>query len=653
MKTGLMLSALKHNLTITGYFSFAKVLLIGLTMILPVFAISHELSRCGQAVRQTIRGAFEANLPPDSCPVASRLVQWLQLQKLEKMNALSLPKIIAFFSSNPDWPLKARFQAQAEENLKGDENLRELGKWFEKNPPLTEKGAIFYARSLTQAGRKNAAARVIRQAWTSLDLEGAVLKSFWNEFKKYLTPEDHRRRIDRLLTRENVAAACRMFPWLKENDQALAHARIALIQQAGDVDTKLSSVPQEFAKDPGLIYDRIKWHRRKENNALMLKLFDEIPQPKEDEELWWRERNLLVRRLMDDQQYQDAYNLIKDHGLASGENFAHGEWLAGWIALRMLKRPGIALTHFQTLHAKVKSPISVARAAYWSSRAAAALGKKEDAEAWMAKAKNFPGTYYGQIALRGSVTGATPPLHSRRPDIDGNLRQKFEQREMVQAIRLLCGTGGKHLAEPLASKLSEDLTNPGEQILLIELAAKDCGPYYGVVASKKLPLKNVPLIEAAYPVLSRHYHNDVNKTNPALVHAIIRQESRFKAEAISPAGAQGLMQLMPRTALETARKTKTRLGSLCDPHVNVPLGCAHLRELLRQYNGSLILSIAAYNAGVAAVELWIRKYGDPREPEVDLIDWIEEIPFAETRNYVQRVWENYAYYAQRLGTQAS
>lgn len=641
----------RHNLTITGYFPFAKVLLMWSAMLVSAGAVSHELSRCGRALHQALEGTFDGHLRATSCPVASRLVQWVRLQKPEEMIVMPFSRVMAFFLENPNWPLKERIQSRGEENLKGDERPQDLRKYFDEHPPLTVKGATFYIRALIQAKRRNAAIRVIRNTWTTFEFNETALKTFWNEFKKYLSQEDHHRRVDRLLMQEKVAAARAMFPWLNEKHKALADARIALIEQAGDVDTKLAKVPEALSKNPGLVYDRIKWHRRKENNSTMLKLFDEISPPKEDEELWWRERNLLVRRLMDDRRYQDAYNLVKEHGLSSGENFANGEWLAGWIALRLLNRPGVALAHFQTLNAKVKTPISLARAAYWCARAASALGKKEEAKSWMSKAQNFPGTYYGQIALRGSVTGATPPLHSKRPNIDGALRQKFEQREMVQAIRLLSALGAKHLIEPFGVKLFKDLTDPGEQILLIELAAKEGGPYYGVLAAKKLPLKNVPLIEAAYPVLPRPYHKAFNKINPALVYAIIRQESRFKADAISPAGAQGLMQLMPKTALQTAKKRKARLGSLCDPHVNVPLGCAHLQELLDRYNGSLILAIAAYNAGVTAVESWIEKYGDPREPHVDLIDWIETIPFAETRNYVQRVWENYAYYAQRLGKQ--
>jgi soluble lytic murein transglycosylase len=635
----------KPNLTIARYFSFAKVLLLGLMVVAPIFGISHEISRCGRALHQATQGTFDGTLRPESCPVTSRLVQWLQLQK----PGASFSKTTRFLRENPGWPLKDRLQSLAEENLMGNEPPQELIDWFEENSPLTIRGVTVYARILIRAGKKNAARRVIRDAWVKMEFEGMSLKPFLAEFKGYLTQEDHQQRADRLLTREKITAVQALFPWLNKNHQALASARIALIQQSGDVDAKLRQVPKDLTQSPGLIYDRIKWHRRKENNDAMMKLFQEIEQPKEDEELWWRERNLLVRRLMDDRRYEDAYHLVKEHGLSNGESFANGEWLAGWIALRMLKRPGIASGHFQKLYKNVKSPISLARASYWASRAAEAMKKKEEAQTWMIKAKAYPGTYYGQIALRGGVTGTTPALHSRRPKIEAKLHQRFEQRELVQVIKLLCAVGAKHLIEPFGIKLAQELMDPGEQILLIEIAAKDCGAYYGVLAAKKLPMKNVPLIEAAYPILPRQYHTVAQQANPALVHAIIRQESRFKANAISPAGAQGLMQLMPKTALKTAQNIKTRLGPLCDPDVNIPLGCAHLRELLDKYKGSMILAIAAYNAGVTPVNEWIQKYGDPRELGVDLVDWIEKIPYAETRNYVQRVWENYTYYVQRLG----
>jgi soluble lytic murein transglycosylase len=594
-------------------------------------------------------GMFPGNTRLDHCPLTSRLILWLRLQHPVEKLGVSFTQTVELLQQNPNWPLKDKLQVQAEENLSNLDDRGVIRMWFENNPPLTVKGATYYARALLRAGKKNAAKKTVQTAWINLDFGTGNLKSFWQEFKEFLTQEDHQKRVDRLLTTEQIAAARSMFPWLNEAHQALADARISLIQQTGDVDSKLSRVPSELMKNPGLYYDRIKWHRRKENNLHMLKLIEESSQPKEDGELWWKERNILIRRLMDEHRYQDAYNLAKGHGLSNGESYANGEWLAGWIALRMLKRPGVALSHFQTLYSNVKSPISLSRAAYWAARAATASGKKEESHKWMTIAKRYPGTYYGQIAIRGSVLGGIPPLHSKRPNIDGTVRQKFENRELVKVIQLLCAVGAKHLVEPFGIKLSQELTDPSEQVMFIELAAKECGPYYGVLTSKKLPMTNVPLIDAAYPVLPRHIQKLVEKSNPALVHAIIRQESRFKPDAISSAGAQGLMQLMPHTALKTAKRMKTRLGSLSDPNVNVPLGCAHLRELLAQY-GSIVLSIAAYNAGVTAVQSWLKQYGDPRHPDVDLVDWIEKIPYAETRNYVQRVLENYAYYAQRLKT---
>jgi soluble lytic murein transglycosylase len=633
------------RLTIPIFSSFAKVLAIGVGIISVTFANPTEISRCGRALYQATQGNFDGVLRSESCPLTAKLVSWLQLQK----PGASFAAIGAFIQKNPDWPLKDRLLLRAEESLSGEEKPGELIAWFSKNPPQTVRGARFYAHALLAADKKDAAVKLIRDTWVNKNFDIATLKSFFIDFKGYLTQKDHQQRVNRLLMEEEIGAAKHMLSWLSPAQQDLAQARIALITQAGDVAAKIARVSRKLLPHTGLIYDRIKWHRRKESNALMLKLFLRVSQPEEGKDLWWRERNLLVRRLMDDRQYENAYKLVKGHGLTSGENFANAEWLAGWIALRMLKKPMIALKHFETLHKGVKSPISVARAAYWMGRTYDAMKKKQEAHAWMERAKAHPGTYYGQIALRGSVLGTAPALHSPRPKIDGKLRHKFEAREFVRMVRLLQAVGAKDLVDAFGIHLSRNITDPAEQILLIEFARKEGGPYHGVVTAKKLTLKTVPLIEAAYPILSGAYYKILQGANPALVHAIIRQESRFKADALSPAGAQGLMQLMPKTAQQTAQKFKVPFGSLVNPKINISLGCAHLRELLRKYGGSLILSIAAYNAGSAAVESWIQQYGDPRRPGVDLVDWIETIPYAETRNYVQRVLENYAYYAQQLG----
>jgi hypothetical protein len=240
METGLMYYKLKPNLTITRYFSFAKVLLMGLIIILPINATPRELSRCGRPLQLAIKGALFDASHLESCPVTSRLIQWLHLQQPGEPPAIVFPRFIAFYRNNPEWPLKDRIQIQAEESMSGDEKSQDIRKWFEENPPLTTRGKIFYARALVAAGRKNAAQKVIRDVWINSDLEGTALKPFWNDFKSYLTQEDHQQRVNRLLMQEKVSIARIMFPWLSDSYKALADARIALIKQSGDVDTKTS-----------------------------------------------------------------------------------------------------------------------------------------------------------------------------------------------------------------------------------------------------------------------------------------------------------------------------------------------------------------------------------------------------------------------------
>jgi soluble lytic murein transglycosylase len=666
---------MKSSPILSLYVLLAKLLLAGIFGVVAVQAASGELSRCGHALQHAVKGNFDDPVSSASCPVTATLVEWLYLQKSGQKQGASFARIIAFLRKNPSWPLKDKLQSKAEAALTGTENVQDIISWFETNTPLTPRGAEFYARALITVGNGERATKTIREAWQHLEFTDAELNTFHNEFESYLTRADHNKRASRLLMRENIAAVQPLLPWLGSAGRLVAEARIALIGDAGNAQEKLDKVPLALRNDAGLIYDRLKNDRRNEQNMQMLKLFLKAPppEPKQDEDLWWRERNLLVRRLMDEHRYRDAWNLVSRHGLSEGENFANAEWLAGWLTLRKLNKPEVALKHFITLRNGVKSPVSVSRAAYWCSRAAQVLGQKEQAQRWLTEAKTFPGTFYGQVALRGGITGKTPLLHSRRPRVDAALHHSFENRPFIQVIRLLTAVKAKHLCEPFIVKLAQEITNPGEQIFMIELVSRNCGSYYGILTAKKLPLKNLPLIEAAYPLLSRHFDHETRRTNSPLVHAIIRQESRFKADAISPAGAQGLMQLMPKTALHTAQKIKYnhksvppakhakkgRLGgkalgnalggSLSNPDVNIALGCAHVRDLLDKYNGSLILTIAAYNAGGKAVDKWLEQYGDPRSPGVDLVDWIETIPYAETRNYVQRVLENYAWYKQQLG----
>lgn len=322
------------------------------------------------------------------------------------------------------------------------------------------------------------------------------------------------------------------------------------------------------------------------------------------------------------------------------------EWLSGWIALQFLKDSEVALNHFNRIRQKVKYPISLARASYWIGRASSLKGDKAAAVAAYRDAARHGTTYYGQLAA--AENGIPVTLANRTPAPNPSDTAKFNDDERVRIVRMLKQVRAFGVIRHFTDKLIRETNDPVRQVLVARLAQDIDRRDHAVRVGRRAYRFNLPMPEIAYPILT------MSKSTPslALSHAIIRQESNFDTSAISPAGARGLMQLMPRTAKDVARKLKVRysLRRLTDsPSYNIRLGRAYLARLLSRFDGSYVLAIAAYNAGPGAAKRWVRENGDPREADVDVIDWIESIPYRETRNYVQRVMENIQVYRIRLG----
>jgi soluble lytic murein transglycosylase len=344
-----------------------------------------------------------------------------------------------------------------------------------------------------------------------------------------------------------------------------------------------------------------------------------------------------------------AYRIVKDHGQTSGVGLADAEFLAGFLALRFLDMPSEAFNHFHKLYRSVSSPISKARGAYWSGRAADALGQKEQAREWFQTASEFGTTFYGQLAAkhlggRGHIDLPAEPRVSKAE------ATAFERRDVVRAARMLSEILGSNDSRVTAfvRRISLDAKAPSEYTLAARLAREVGRRDLAVAAAKDAAQENIFLVEAGYPMIK----TDVGNPELALIHAIIRQESTFNTNVVSSAGARGLMQLMPGTAQLVA----TRLGIkkhqqgrlISDPDYNVRLGAAYLDEMIERFNGSYVLAIASYNAGPSRTRQWIETFGDPRTGSVDVVDWIELIPISETRNYVQRVMEAMLVYRARI-----
>lgn len=573
----------------------------------------------------------------------AKVIDWLEMTS--PGNLRSFEEIAAFHDENPDWPYSYLLRRRAEEAMTDATADNRVLKWFATHKPLTTDGRVRLIAALMARGKTDAAQALIRETWIEGSFGATQEKQFLRTYRKYLTEKDHVERLDRLLWDGNYVQARRAVRLVDKGHQHLAMARISLRAFSGGVDWHIDQVPASLEKDLGLKYERVRWRRRKDRDDDAYELLKTVPANAPYAEMWWTERAIIARRYLEKGYVSEAYRLAAANGLTEGAQFAEAEWLAGWIALRFLKEPKQALFHFERLRKAVNYPISKSRAAYWAGRAASDSGDRKAANAYFLEASEHDTTYYGQLAaarLGRSIVLPTIEVRPTPKDVAA-----FEKDERVNAIVMLNQIGAADYIQPFIDALVDNdriISHEMTAKLALEIGRKDLA----VRAARKAYLAGAALPSIAYPVM------DMPNGRPeqALLHAIARQESNFDHKAVSHAGALGLMQLMPSTAKEVARHLQIGFsrGKLTEePEYNVRLGSAYLGQMLERFDGSYILAIASYNAGPGAAARWVRDYGDPRNGNVDPIDWVEMIPYRETRNYVQRVMENLQVYRARLG----
>ena len=576
----------------------------------------------------------------------ARVIRWMDLTR--RGSRASFREIAKFMDENPDWPYQALLGRRAEEAMTGKIPPHEVLAWFQARPPVSADGRVRFGAALLAGADEVKGRAVLKEAWIQGNFTKAREKNFYSRYRKLLTYTDHVKRLDRLLWEGRYWSSRRMLWKVKAGDRALGEARFQLRQMLGNVDRAIAKVPEEMRGDPGLVYERLRWRRRKGRDKSALEILDMAPETPAYPKKWWTERVILARRALNDGLVTTAYRLAREHGLESGAEFSEAEWLAGWIALSFLGDEDVAIGHFTAMFKAVKYPLSRSRGAYWIARAAAVSGKAELAELCYRVAAGHSIAFYGQLAAANldpeTVLKLPPP-----PAIDAALEMAFNDHELTRAVRILGELGENDRLDPFVRHLAGLRDEPGWRFLAASLAQDFGRPDLGIWVAKKSSKDGHELVGAAYPALKPD--PDKSAVEVPLTLAVIRQESAFDPGAISPAGARGLMQLLPRTARKVAKKhaipySRRRLTQ--DPDFNVLLGRAHLGDLLGMFEGSYVLALAAYNAGPSRARRWIRANGDPRESSVDVIDWIEMIPFNETRNYVQRILENLQVYRQRL-----
>lgn len=582
---------------------------------------------------------------------ARRLLQW---RRAASDPAATLSDLEMALEDLEGWPRLGVIRSEAEAKI--DASGRTPGEiiaWFAKEPPRSGVGKVALAEALLAAGDRQKGEALLREAWRGHVLPPADQARILSRHGARLSRDDHAARVDFLLWRDQRSLAQALLPKLTEAERNLAVARIKLRGRHKGVDAAVNAVPSALTSDPGLLYERARWRRRAglTNDALPLILdipADAAPTVARDE--IWVERRIHIGRVLERGDAKTAYELAAAHGLSSGVEFADAEWLAGWLALRRLNKPKLAAEHFARLDEGVSTPVSRARALYWRGRAAEELGEAAKAAEFFKAAAGETVTYYGQLAaarLGGAALKAALPAPVS-PTAEE--RAAFRARPLIRALILLGEMNQTTLFREFAYHIDDQLERPVDYALFAEIAQDRGMPDVAVRGAKAGLQRGVLEVDSAYPVIDLP---TLPRQAPeeALILALMRQESEFQPRAVSRAGARGLMQLMPATAKVTARQVgeSFRANWLTDDaEYNIILGSRHLGELVDDFDGSYVLAAAAYNAGASRARRWLVDYGDPRGGKVDPVDWVESLPFSETRNYVQRILENVQVYRARL-----
>jgi soluble lytic murein transglycosylase len=548
-----------------------------------------------------------------------------------------------------DWPRESRRIAAAEKLIEtSGKSPREIVDWFAGREPQTAQGAMALASAYRSLGDAPKAAGLIRSWWRDRSFEVEPQRAMLTRFGDVLTVDDYARRADILLYGAQGPAARELIPLLPADQQAAAQVRIAFRSDSSGAVAQADALPASVAQSPGVAFERAAYLRRKGLDTLAQALLPNFPKEivtPEQADRVWDERHRLVLAALKNGDGKAAYAAAADTGLTSGADAAEAEFYAGWLALTRLKDPERAARHFANLDRIGSSPITQARAWYWQGRAAEAMNDHNAANDFYAQASVHYATFYGQLA--GEKLGQKLTLASD-PTITAADRNRFERREAVQAMRLFYDQGLRDLFRTFALNLDDMLPSAAEEALLVDAMRGYGDQDTSMKVARAAAQRGFLLPERAYPY--RAPPQAMNAAEPALVLGITRQESGFDPLVRSGVGARGMMQLMPATAQIVARKTGVSYSPsmLDEPEYNMKLGSSFLGSLVDQFSGSYVMAVAGYNAGPGRPTQWSSYCGDPRGGTTDPLDFIECIPFSETRNYVMRVMEGMQVYRAKL-----
>ena len=546
------------------------------------------------------------------------------------------------------WPRAERWRIHAERQIETSGlSPKETVAWFADNDPQTAQGAMALAAAYRQLARPQDATALIKSWWRNRSFDADAQRTMLSRFSDVLTIEDHVRRVDVLLYNTQSMAARDLMPLLPADEQQAAAVRISLRANSSGANELAAALPASVAGRPGVAFEKAAYLHRHNLDNLALALVKDFPRDivtPEQTKAVWDERKQLILAALKAGDARGAY-AAADSGIASGPEAAEAEFFAGWIALTRLKDPDAAAKHFATIDRVGVTPITRARALYWEGRAAEARHDRAGAEAFYQAAAVHSTCFYGQLA--GEKLGRKLTLVSE-PEITPADRARFDGREAVQATRLLYELGYRDLYRSFVLSLDDVLPSTQDEAQLIDLVRGFGDQELSMKAARGAAQRGFILPMRAYPY--RSTPESPGAAEPAFVLAITRQESDFDPRTRSSVGARGLMQLMPSTAAIVARKIGVGYSAsqLDDGDYNMRLGAHYLGQLVDRFSGSYVMAAAGYNAGPGRPGQWANYCGDPRGGATDPVDFIECIPFSETRNYVMRVLEATQVYRAKL-----
>jgi len=576
-------------------------------------------------------------------------IQWRHL--ITKGNQASYYEYKTFINKNENYPRIGRVKYLAEHKLSTDKiSPKKIINSFASSEPLSGFGKMILGESYILTGDIEKGTKFIKDGWITADLTKSELRFYRKKFKKFLNADDYIKRADYLAWNNKYWDLKRLLRYLPKEYELLYNARQLLMSKSYGVDTAISKVPVKFKNDAGLNYDRLKWRRKRGRVDSSVEILLKIKNTKDylvRPDKWWIEREIISRSLIYKKKYELAYKISSNHAMTEGPEFAAAEWMSGWIALSFLEDPLLAKDHFENFYSNVGYPISVARGAYWLGRTYKKLGDQDLSIKWFKEAANYLTTYYGQLAFMELDENNTFEL-SKDIKVEKEYRDYFFKKEIVKLIYLLDELDEDKYAKHILRHLANDNIDSGSEVLAAELATNIDRFDFAIQISKIASYEKRFHNKYNYPIIGTpKYVNGRKIPENAFILSLIRQESEFDLSANSHAGAKGLMQLMPYTAKLVAKQaklpySKSRLTT--DPEYNINLGSHYIAGLILEYEGAYPFAIAAYNAGPKRVRYWKKINKNPQKNQINYVDWIELIKFKETRNYVQRVLENYNVY---------